>query len=475
MDCENKVACYDLQLRGLDGPEWKLQNQNYRLYYDSRFSTYIEGSARSLLPTEHYSELAELRSVSGMDASAFEGGLIFDKHLGFLNFYIDFPGYENATIVSPGDEWITTVNVCFNIHADLDTLSSEYLDMVWAREDMTSSYSPAYTIIGGTQDNGDRVLPEFGVFNDLDFANPAHSAPWQNCSLQEGVENGAIVLSGVVAEPNDNPLEGVHIVAGAPYYLVDTTSHDGKYSISTHGSAPVEIRPFKNDDLRKGIDEDDYDWLLGYIEGNRSFKDPYQYFAADINNDKVIDLMDALLLLQVMMGVRDEFPNNTSYRFLAKNQDILDPDIQNPLIMGYDESYVVNPQFDVLENLDFTAIKVGDITGTICIACDKSTSYHVEETQLSSNLFDSNTKMNVYPNPNFGEMTITQESTIERENETISIFNMEGKRVHFETRYVENTLADSYKINRPDLEEGIYYLIIQSPHKKQTTTFTIID
>ena len=80
--------------------------------------------------------------------------------------------------------------------------------------------------------------------------------------------------------------------------------------------------------------------------------------AADANNSGGISTLDLIAIRKVILRVADEFPNNTSWRFIDKDQ-IMDA---NPLggIINEVKNFN-NIVGDV--NADFIAVKVGDVNG----------------------------------------------------------------------------------------------------------------
>ena len=66
-----------------------------------------------------------------------------------------------------------------------------------------------------------------------------------------------------------------------------------------------------------------------------------------------------MLIRKVILGIENEFGDNTSWRFIPTGYEIEDP--INPF--GFPEKVVINGLYVSDENIDFTAIKTGDING----------------------------------------------------------------------------------------------------------------
>ncbi|RMG82261.1 MAG: hypothetical protein D6714_11615, partial [Bacteroidetes bacterium] len=60
-----------------------------------------------------------------------------------------------------------------------------------------------------------------------------------------------------------------------------------------------------------------------------------------------------------ILNLDDHFPNNTSWRFVPKNYVFPNPD--NPFNPPFPEAYYNVPSGDTLSDLDFVAIKIGDL------------------------------------------------------------------------------------------------------------------
>jgi hypothetical protein len=82
--------------------------------------------------------------------------------------------------------------------------------------------------------------------------------------------------------------------------------------------------------------------------------------AADINNSGSISATDIIELRKVILGHYDNFPNNTSWRFIDAHYNFTDP--AHPWDEEAPETYpIVNLVQDM--NIDFIGLKIGDISG----------------------------------------------------------------------------------------------------------------
>lgn len=91
------------------------------------------------------------------------------------------------------------------------------------------------------------------------------------------------------------------------------------------------------------------------------FDSPYKYFAADVNNNQDINITDLVLMQRILLFLENDFPDNTSWRFIPEDFVFLNPN--NPLLISPPDSILFNDINADQFNGDFVAIKVGDIDG----------------------------------------------------------------------------------------------------------------
>jgi hypothetical protein len=107
-----------------------------------------------------------------------------------------------------------------------------------------------------------------------------------------------------------------------------------------------------------------YDLLLisRHILGLEALNSPYKIIAADANKNNSITTFDIVELRKLILGIYQELPLNTSWRFVDK--DFVFPDPTNPFLTNFPESIsgVVNDTS--FFEFDFIGVKVGDVNGT---------------------------------------------------------------------------------------------------------------
>ncbi len=120
-----------------------------------------------------------------------------------------------------------------------------------------------------------------------------------------------------------------------------------------------EIKPFRNDNPVRGVTTFDIALVTRHILGITPLSTPYKIIAADVNNDREIDVEDILLTRRLILRQIDTFPNNTSWRFIPKNYVFTDNSA--PFAAPFPESLLYNGLNENIINADFYAIKVGDV------------------------------------------------------------------------------------------------------------------
>ncbi|MCB0534298.1 MAG: hypothetical protein H6574_23270 [Lewinellaceae bacterium] len=126
------------------------------------------------------------------------------------------------------------------------------------------------------------------------------------------------------------------------------------------GTHPV-ITPTKNNDPLNGVSTFDLVLINKHILGTQPFDNPYQLIAADANNSGSVSTFDIVELRKLILGNYTTLPNNTSWRFLPKGYTFPNP--ANPFSQAIPDSIGINDFFAWETQVDFTGIKIGDISG----------------------------------------------------------------------------------------------------------------
>ena len=108
----------------------------------------------------------------------------------------------------------------------------------------------------------------------------------------------------------------------------------------------------------EGINVGDIITIIRHDIGMAPFTSPYQYIAADVNNDGQVSLLDIVLLRDYLLFYVDEFSGNTYWRFIDEAYQFPDPD--DPFLVPFPEFINTGNLTNDQTGLRFKAVKVGD-------------------------------------------------------------------------------------------------------------------
>lgn len=150
--------------------------------------------------------------------------------------------------------------------------------------------------------------------------------------------------------------------------LSTNTDIDGGYAFANMPTGgDYMVNPFSNDSPLNGVSTLDIIEIQKHILGIERLNSAYKIIAADVNNDKELSAKDLIDLRKVVLGIYNDFPNNDSWRFVDK--DYVFQDTEDPFNEKFTEDYeIINLNSDM--NIDFIAVKVGDVNNTAQINAD---------------------------------------------------------------------------------------------------------
>lgn len=167
-----------------------------------------------------------------------------------------------------------------------------------------------------------------------------------------------VAIFGKVEKADNSPVPDVDIEI--PGRSVRGTDVAGNYFFpNINTNLDYEIIPQKNTDPREGISVTDLILLSRQILGVENFTSPFQYIAADADNNTDITGDDVFEILDILLGETSEFQNNSSWRFAP--QAYVFPDQNDPFTPPFPESIILTNVPDTMFNQNFTGIKIGDI------------------------------------------------------------------------------------------------------------------
>ena len=172
------------------------------------------------------------------------------------------------------------------------------------------------------------------------------------------------VVAGRAKMHTGEAMEGLEIqlIDGGGVSLAQTGEHGLFFFDNIAPGSSCSLAPYKNDDHLNGVSTFDILLITKHILGQEFLQNPYHLIAADVNASGGISTFDILALRKMVLHVSDEFPGNTSWRFIPA--DYVFPDPTDPFSEDFPEStWLSNVTGDELAK-NFIGVKVGDVNGS---------------------------------------------------------------------------------------------------------------
>ncbi|MCK6693661.1 MAG: T9SS type A sorting domain-containing protein, partial [Thermoanaerobaculia bacterium] len=180
------------------------------------------------------------------------------------------------------------------------------------------------------------------------------------CSGNSGTVAGALKTEDQKGLEEANvELEGGH-PALPPTSLLVYSDNQGQY---TFNGVPYQgdytVTPTKDNDPLNGVSTFDLVLINKHILGLEPLNSPYKMIAADANNSRSITTFDIVELRKLILGIYNELPNNTSWRFVDGAYSFPNP--LNPFMDIFPETKQIADMQVSMFDQDFVAVKVGDV------------------------------------------------------------------------------------------------------------------
>jgi hypothetical protein len=175
--------------------------------------------------------------------------------------------------------------------------------------------------------------------------------------------NPLVSIAGTIATAQSGLVAGVMVeINGGTYSQV--TGQDGQFSIQVPAGADYTVTPILDENVTNGVTTFDLVLIQHHILGMQLLNSPYKLIAADANNSGGVTTFDMVVIRKIILLIDDQFPNNTSWRFVDKDYVFQTP--QNPWSdpAGFPEVMNYNDMTTSSLSADFVAIKIGDVNGS---------------------------------------------------------------------------------------------------------------
>lgn len=189
------------------------------------------------------------------------------------------------------------------------------------------------------------------------FARGIWTMPFDSVFAQQ---NPVVVsVGGQIKTENGNPV--ANVLLGS-----QSTGADGLFSIGgLPGCQPYTLTPYRNDNPLEGVSTWDLVLISKHILNLLPLNSPYKIIAADANKSNSVTTFDIVTIRKVILGIDAAFAGNSSWRFVPA--DFPFTNSGNPFLTPFPETLAVQLQTLPLNGLDFTAVKVGDVSGDVSL------------------------------------------------------------------------------------------------------------
>jgi hypothetical protein len=217
-----------------------------------------------------------------------------------------------------------------------------------------------------------------------------------NRACRTNITENIIVSGKITTESKEGVANATLTLAGQESANINTDS-DGNYKFPGMAmGGTYTLSPAKNGDYGNGVSTLDLVMLQRHILGIQKLNSPYLMIAADVNNDKKISSSDLIELRKVILGVKPEFDNNPSWKFVDNQYSFADA--SNALNENYNASYDI-AKLESNMDINFVAIKVGDLNKSAAtninnVNAEPRTAQTVK-LYTTSNSFNANEDVNI--------------------------------------------------------------------------------
>lgn len=167
------------------------------------------------------------------------------------------------------------------------------------------------------------------------------------------------LLGGNMLTFSGEPVDNVKVQVIGDDNLDHMTDISGLYALNTFGHSDYTISASKTDDakLNEAVTMVDIIKTRRHILDKEEFASPYQIVAADVNDSKTVTARDIVQMRKVILGIKEGFSSGLNWLFIPDTYDLsLDP-------FSFETSLDIS-LFDQDMNLDFVAVKIGDVNNS---------------------------------------------------------------------------------------------------------------
>ncbi len=178
-----------------------------------------------------------------------------------------------------------------------------------------------------------------------------------------GMRPDVVSIAGKIFDPAGTHMEDINVNLQNDNSFSTSTDRFGLYLFeSLPMGSTCQIAPAHDERPTLGISTFDLVLIQKHILQINKFTNPYQYIAADVDNNGRIDIQDLLEIRNLLLFQSSSFRHSPSYRFIRADHQFANP--ENPLAEDLPTSHICEDISVTQLDLDFISIKMGDIDGS---------------------------------------------------------------------------------------------------------------
>ncbi len=179
------------------------------------------------------------------------------------------------------------------------------------------------------------------------------------------VEIGGLVHTWInpeVATSTEKPVANVDVELTGTQFASMTTQANGLYNFTILSGDNSTVDCSKSTAGNNGITAGDLLRIVNQIFGI-TMPSPYQWVAADVNNDGKVTLADYVIIQRLALGTDQHLFNSPDWKFIPESYVFGNPPISQAVPTPYPTTISHNPALQDFLTDNFVAVRMGDVNG----------------------------------------------------------------------------------------------------------------
>jgi hypothetical protein len=172
-------------------------------------------------------------------------------------------------------------------------------------------------------------------------------------------------IAGAITDESGDGVQNVKVDLNNNNNLINSLTTDATGGFTFNGlqqGYDYTVAPRTTDNASNGVSTFDLVLVSKHVLNVSYLDSPYKIIAADANKSGTITTLDLVAIRKVVLRIAQEFPNNSSWRFIDRNYRFANP--MNPFQTPIPEAINVNNISADQLQANFIAVKVGDVNGS---------------------------------------------------------------------------------------------------------------